>query len=504
MSNPDSNKLLAQRRKKLDELRRDQQRGEGAAFPNDLRREHLAAGLHEEYGDLSAGELATRRVSVSVAGRVMALRRMGKSSFVRLRDMSGDIQLLVRIDIVGDDAYRAFRTWDIGDVAFAQGVVKKTNTGELSVEAEKLRLLVKSLRPLPEKFHGLTNIEIRHRQRYLDLIMSEESRGLFRKRSRIVSFLRQYLDTRGFLEVETPMMQTLAGGASAKPFITHHNALDIDLYLRVAPELYLKRLVVGGFEKVYELNRSFRNEGVSTRHNPEFTMLELYQAYTDCRGLMEFTERLLKELCQAVCGTATLNIGGRIVDFSKPFRRVSLIDALLQRHAGLSREDAGDSVRLADIAATEEIDVPAGAESGRLLVSLFEKTVEPTLEEPTFVTDYPATMSPLARCHDDEPELADRFELFVNGQEIANGFSELNDPDEQRRRFEEQARARSEGDEEAMSYDADYLTALEHGLPPTAGAGIGVDRLVMLFTGAPSIRDVILFPHMKSGAADAD
>ncbi len=493
-------RLRERRRAKLDALRAAEARGEGAAFPNDFRRGHLAAALHRDYGGLSADELRGKRARVTVAGRIMMMRVIGKSSFVKLRDASGDVQLFVRIDDVGADAYRAFKTWDLGDVVGAGGLMVKTKTGELSVAVDELRLLTKSLRPLPEKFHGLTDVEARHRRRYLDLIMNDETRAVFKQRSRIVSFIRRYFDERGFLEVETPMMQPLAGGAKAKPFITHHNALDADLYLRVAPELYLKRLVVGGVEKVYELNRNFRNEGVSSRHNPEFTMLEFYQAYADYRVLMELTEALLKALCVELCGAATLASGGRRFDFGKPFARVSVADAVLRNNAELNADDLADRDALAEFARSKGVEAGAGAGCGRLLTALFEKTAERTLSAPTFVTGYPAEVSPLARRSDANPELADRFELFIGGHEIANGFSELNDADDQRRRFEEQAKERSRGDEEAMPFDEDYVTALEYGLPPTAGEGIGIDRLVMLFTGAQSIREVILFPQTKREA----
>ncbi len=500
MGEQDTSRLIERRRAKLDTLREREKQGGGAAFPNDFRRGHLAAALHQKYGDRDADELRDEKARVAVAGRMMMVRVIGRSSFVKLRDMSGDIQLFVRIDDVGEKAYQAFKTWDIGDVVGAVGRMFKTKTGELSVAVDELRLLTKSLRPLPEKFHGLTDIEARHRRRYLDLMMNERTRAVFEQRSRIISSIRRYFDTRDFLEVETPMMQPLAGGAKAKPFITHHNTLDRDFYLRVAPELYLKRLVIGGVEKVYEINRNFRNEGVSSRHNPEFTMLEFYQAYADYRDLMDLTEDLLKMLCKEIYGGGVLESGGRRFDLSGPFARVGVADAILENNAGLGENDLGARETLAKFAFEKGIETDANAGCGQLLTAIFEKTVEHTLEAPTFVTGYPAEVSPLARRNDNNPELTDRFELFIGGHEIANGFSELNDPDDQRRRFETQMKQRDRGDEEAMRLDEDYLTALEYGLPPTAGEGIGIDRLVMLFTGAQSIRDVILFPQMKEKA----
>lgn len=495
MSEHDENRLIARRREKLDALR--ERRKPGAAFPNDFRRSRLAAELHRRYGGFDAAGLQAENARVAVAGRMMMIRIIGKSGFVKLRDASGDVQLFVRVDRVGEDVYAQFKTWDVGDLVGAAGVMVKTKTGELSVETDELRLLAKSLRPLPEKFHGLTDVEARHRRRYLDLMMNAGTRAVFEKRSRIISFIRRYFDERGFLEVETPMMQPLAGGAKARPFVTHHNALDADLYLRIAPELYLKRLMVGGVEKVYELNRNFRNEGVSSRHNPEFTMLEFYQAYADYRDLMNLTEDLLKALCLEMCGGTVLESRGKRFDFARPFARVGVAEAVLRNNAALGAGDLADRVALAEFAASKGVEVDAEAGCGRLLAALFEKTVEHTLEEPTFVTRYPAEVSPLARRSDDDQSLTDRFELFIAGCEIANGFSELNDPDDQRRRFEEQLKERGRGDEEAMPYDEDYVTALEYGLPPAAGEGIGIDRLVMLFTGAQSIRDVILFPQMR-------
>jgi len=462
---------------------------------------------------------------------------MGKTSFAVLRDMSGDIQLMLSAAVAGEDDYRRFKTLDAGDIVGAEGWVTRTKTGELSVRVRRLRLLVKSLHPLPEKFHGLADIETRHRKRYLDLIAGGGAREIFRKRSRIVAVIRDDLNRRGFLEVETPMMQPLPGGAAARPFVTRHHALDMPLYLRVAPELYLKRLVVGGLEKVYEINRNFRNEGVSARHNPEFTMLEFYQAYTDYRDLMQLTGDLLRRVCDEVCGGPMAEFDGRRIDFSGPFDELRFDDAILRHNPVLNAAALQDPKRLGQALADAGVDAggggavvasdtgadaaaggaavgagtasstgagdAAGAAAGdggsiaKLKLELFEKTVEPHLEQPTFVTAFPTEVSPLARRSDDDPEVADRFELFIAGLEIANGFSELNDADDQRRRFREQARDRAGGDDEAMYYDADYIEALEYGLPPTAGEGVGIDRLVMLLTGAPSIRDVILFPQMR-------
>ena len=497
MSDRDHHRLIEQRRAKLAALRQRQVRGQGVAFPNDFRREHLAAVLRNKYGDLSAAELRAENIRVAVAGRMMLMRVIGKSSFVELHDMTGDIQLFVSTSNLGEADYQAFKTWDIGDIVGAVGTLMKTRTGEFSVAVDQLRLLTKSLRPLPEKFHGLSNVETRYRRRYLDLLMNEDSRAVFERRAAIISFVRRYFDARGFCEVETPMMQPLAGGAKARPFVTHHNALNADLYLRIAPELYLKRMVVGGMERVYELNRNFRNEGVSARHNPEFTMLEFYQAYADANDLMELTEDLLRALCMEINGTVKLDCGGRCLDLAEPFARLSVADAVLRHNSGLGTDDLGDRNRLHTYVRSLDIEADGEMSYGKLLMLLFEKTVENQLAEPTFVTDHPAEVSPLARRRDDAPEFAERFELFIGGFEIANGFSELNDPDEQWRRFEEQAKARGRGDEEAMLFDEDYVTALEYGLPPTAGEGIGIDRLVMLFTGAASIRDVILFPHLK-------
>ncbi|MDD9869776.1 MAG: lysine--tRNA ligase [Gammaproteobacteria bacterium] len=504
----DTDKLSAERRRKLEALR-----AEGGAYPNDFRRDAVAADLHRDCGALDRDALEAAQTRVRVAGRLVGKRVMGKTSFAVLRDMSGDIQLMLSAAVAGDDDYRRFKTLDVGDIVGAVGLVTRTRTGELSVRVERLRLLVKSLHPLPEKFHGLADIETRHRKRYLDLIAGGGAREIFRKRSCIVAAIRDDLNRRGFLEVETPMMQPLPGGAAARPFVTRHHALDMPLYLRVAPELYLKRLVVGGLEKVYEINRNFRNEGVSARHNPEFTMLEFYQAYADYRDLMQLTGDLLRRVCDEVCGGPVVEFDGRRLDFSGPFDELRFDDAILRHNPALDAAALQDPARLVQALADVGVganaavagvasdagvrDAAAAGSVAKLKLELFEKTVEPRLEQPTFITAFPTAVSPLARRNDDAPEVADRFELFIAGLEVANGFSELNDADDQRLRFREQARERAGGDDEAMYYDADYIEALEYGLPPTAGEGIGIDRLVMLLTGAPSIRDVILFPQMR-------
>ncbi|HUO82113.1 MAG TPA: lysine--tRNA ligase [Gammaproteobacteria bacterium] len=489
---PDEDALVADRRRKLAELR-----GQGNPFPNDFRRDTLAASLHRTYGDWSDGHLAREPVQVRVAGRMMGRRVMGKASFAHLQDRSGRIQLFAQRDVLGDEDYRRFKSWDVGDIVAAEGVLFRTRTGELSVRALKLRLLAKCLRPLPEKYHGLADQEIRYRQRYLDLIMNEDARSVFRLRSRMIRYLRNFLDALDFLEVETPMMQAVPGGALARPFVTHHNALGMDLYLRVAPELYLKRLVVGGFERVYEINRSFRNEGISTRHNPEFTMLELYRAYADCEDMMQLTEILVRGMAEALLGSPALSWQGSRVDLAPAFGRTTLEDAVRAHNPELDPARLRDPDYLRAACKRSGIACDARHGPGKLLTELFEKTVEAKLEQPTFVTAYPAEVSPLSRRNDADGFLADRFELFVAGREIANGFSELNDPEEQAERFVEQAERKAAGDDEAMVFDADYIRALEHGMPPTGGLGIGVDRLVMLFADVPSIRDVLLFPHMR-------
>jgi lysyl-tRNA synthetase, class II len=488
----DENKLIAERRRKLHELRES-----GDAFPNDFRRDAVADALHAAYGAHSAETLENEAVPVAVAGRMVAKRVMGKASFVKIQDRSGQIQLFVQRDAVGADTYAAFRHWDVGDIVGATGKLMKTKTGELSVAVEALRLLVKSLRPLPEKWHGITDPEYKLRRRYVDLIASETTREVFARRSLLTRFIRSYLDSLDFVEVETPMMHPIPGGAAARPFETFHHALDKTLYLRIAPELYLKRLVVGGIERVYELNRAFRNEGLSTRHNPEFTILEIYRAYARYEDVMDLAENLLREAARVVCDSTTITYQGETLDLGASFARIELEQSLIDAFPSLDREHLRDPATLAALCAQEGIALSSHAGPGKMQFELFEKRVEGTLRAPTFVTHYPAEVSPLARRSDDDPWLTDRFELFVAGREMANGFSELNDPEDQAERFRAQAAAGEGGDDEAMRFDEDYLMALEYGLPPTAGMGMGIDRLAMLLTDSPSIRDVLLFPQLK-------
>ncbi len=488
----DTNELIAQRRAKLAELR-----AHGIAYPNDFRRDTVAAKLHAQYAEKTEPELEAHPIKVKVAGRIMTRRLMGKASFVHLQDMSGRIQLYVRQDAVTPEAYEQFLQWDLGDIVGVEGVLFKTKTGELSVRVNHIRLLTKSLRPLPDKYHGLTDQELRYRQRYLDLLVNEETRHTFIIRSKIIDGIRKFLTTREFLEVETPMMQVLPGGAAARPFITHHNVLDMPLYLRIAPELYLKRLVVGGFERVFEINRNFRNEGLSVRHNPEFTMLEFYQAYADYHDLMNLTEELFRNLTMEVLGKTTITYQSHPLDFSKPFVRMTMVDAILRFNPSIKKADIATVESARKIAGKLEIPIQESYGLGKIQTEIFDKTVEHHLIQPTFITEYPAEVSPLARLNDENNFITDRFELIVAGREIANGFSELNDADDQAARFRQQVADKEAGDLEAMPYDEDYITALEYGLPPTAGEGIGIDRLAMLFTDSPSIRDVILFPHMR-------
>ena len=492
MTEQDENEQIAQRRAKLARLRES-----GNAFPVDCRRNVMARELHAEYDALDNETLEANPRRVKVAGRMMRRRIMGKASFAHIQDMSGQIQLYIQRDVVSPEVYRAFKDWDLGDIIGAEGVLFKTRTGELSVKVEEIRLLTKALRPLPDKYHGLVDQEMRYRQRYLDLIMNEVARETFRIRTAIIDYIRRFLIERGFLEVETPMMQVLPGGAAARPFKTYHNALDIPLYLRIAPELYLKRLVVGGFEKVFEINRNFRNEGLSTRHNPEFTMLEFYEAYADYKDLMDLTEEMLRGLALAVKGDTVIEYQGQRYDFGKPFRRLTLKEAVLQFNPDIEPGQLEDLERIRALARRLDIPLKESYGLGKIQLEIFEKTVEEKLLDPTYITAYPTEVSPLARRSDEDPFVTDRFELFIGGREIANGFTELNDAEDQAERLRRQLEEREAGDEEAMHFDADYIRALEHGMPPTAGEGIGIDRLVMLFTDAPSIRDVLLFPHMR-------
>jgi len=488
----DENRYIAQRREKLAQLRT-----QGQAYPNQFSRTHFAAPLTDQYAQLSREDLEAEAVEVSLAGRMMFKRVMGKASFAQLRDMSGTLQIFVQRDAIGEEAYESFKHSDIGDIYAVNGVLFQTKTGELTIKVKSLQLLTKALRPLPEKYHGLADQEQKYRQRYVDLIMNEDSRRVFALRSQAVNFIRNYMIEAGFVEVETPMMQVIPGGATARPFITHHNALDMELYLRVAPELYLKRLVVGGIEQVFEINRNFRNEGLSTRHNPEFTMLEFYQAYADYEDFMNLTEDMMRGLTQAVLGSLKIAYQGQEFDLEQPFARLSVEDAIIQYNPDLDASKLEDLEYCRKAAAELGIKPEPGWGAGKLQIEIFEKTVEDLLQQPTFITAYPTEVSPLSRANDDNPFVTDRFEFFLGGREIANGFSELNDPEDQAARFQRQVEEKEAGDEEAMHYDDDYIRALEYGMPPAAGEGIGIDRLVMLLTDSPSIRDVILFPHMR-------
>jgi lysyl-tRNA synthetase class 2 len=492
----DENQIIAERRAKLARLR-----SVGPAFPNDFVRTHHAGDLSVRYGVLEREAIAAENVEVAVAGRMMLKRVMGKASFATVQDGSGRIQFFIADDDTGAAAHEAFKHWDLGDIVAARGTLMKTQKGELSVRCRELRLLTKSLRPMPDKFHGLEDKEQRYRQRYVDLMMNEPVRQTFVKRSAAIAAIRRFMIEHGFLEVETPMLQVIPGGAAAKPFVTHHNALDQDMYLRIAPELFLKRLVVGGFDRVFEINRNFRNEGLSVRHNPEFTMLEFYAAYHEYRWLMDFTEQLLRESAIAANGSAVLNYQGQTIDLSKPFARMTTVEAI-QAHAPQYRDaQLADRnylhAELARLGNTHSAEAGLGA----LQLALFEEVAEAKLIQPTYIVDYPIEVSPLARPSDTRPGITERFELFIAGRETANGFSELNDAEDQAARFREQAAAKAAGDEEAMFYDADYVRALEYGMPPAAGCGVGIDRFVMLLTDAPSIRDVILFPHMRPESA---
>ena len=490
----DENRLIAERREKLHALK-----AETIAYPNDFRPNTNAAVLHERFADDDTETLAEVDETFALAGRMLAKRVMGKIAFVKVQDGTGAMQFVIQRDNLPEGHYQQFKQWDVGDIIGGSGSIFRTQKGELSVKPVELRLLTKSLRPLPEKFHGLTDTETRYRQRYVDLIMNEESRKVFQTRSKIIRFIRDFMEAPGreFLEVETPMMHPIPGGATARPFVTHHNALDLPMFLRVAPELYLKRLTVGGLDRVYEINRNFRNEGVSTRHNPEFTMLEFYWAYANYNDLMDLTETMLRELATEVCGSTTVVFEGEDVDYGSPFERISVEDAVRKFSPDLADADLWDMDTLKSACAKLDVHVDKSWGEGKLLIELFEATAESKLMNPTFITAYPTEVSPLSRRNDENPLITDRFELFVAGREIANGFSELNDPEDQAARFQEQVSQKDAGDLEAMHYDADYIRALEYGMPPTAGEGIGIDRLVMLLTDSASIRDVLLFPHMR-------
>ena len=488
----DENQIIAERREKLAGIR-----AQGIAFPNDFDRRDLAADLHAAHLDTAKEALEAEPVPVQLAGRMMLKRVMGRASFASLQDMSGRMQIYVSREAVGEAAYDAFKRLDLGDILGVTGTLFRTKTDELTIQATSVRLLTKALRPLPEKFHGLTDQEQKYRQRYLDLITNEDARRTFIIRSKVIQTMREFFTVRGHLEVETPMMHPIPGGANAKPFVTHHNALDMQLYLRIAPELYLKRLVVGGLEKVFEINRNFRNEGISTRHNPEFTMVEFYEAYRDYRYLMDFTEAMFRDVAQKVLGTTTVPYQGHQIDLAAPFARLTALDAVRHYHPELRDAPLDDRAFVVEELRRRKIGFRPNDGLGGLQLTLFEETTEHLLIQPTFIIDYPAETSPLARRSDANPELTDRFELFMVGREIANGFSELNDPEDQEARFDAQVEALAAGDEEAMFKDRDYIRALEHGLPPTAGEGIGIDRLIMLLTDSPSIRDVILFPQLR-------
>jgi lysyl-tRNA synthetase class 2 len=491
----DENQLIAERREKLAAIRKA-----GIAFPNDFKPRHHAADLQRQYGALPNEELEPQGVRVCVAGRMMLKRVMGKASFCTLQDSSGRIQLRVTVDNVGAETYDAFKHWDLGDILGGEGTLMKTKTGELTITVTTLRLLTKSLRPLPDKFHGMTDQEQKYRQRYVDLITDESARARFVARSKAISSIRTYMVEHGFLEVETPMLHPIPGGANAKPFVTHHNALDQEMFLRIAPELYLKRLVVGGFDRVFEINRNFRNEGISVRHNPEFTMMEFYAAYWTHHDLMDFTEQVLRHAARSAAGTAQLTYAGKPVDLDQPFARLSVRDSLV-KYAGLTAEEADSAEVLHAKLKSLGDEPPAHWKLPELQFGMFEAVVEEQLWQPTFIIDYPVEVSPLARASDSNPAITERFELFITGREYANGFSELNDPEDQAARFQAQAANKAAGDEEAMYYDADFIRALEYGMPPTGGCGIGIDRLMMLLTDSPSIRDVILFPALRRETA---
>jgi len=499
---PDENQLIAERREKLRALREAQKRGQGPAFPNDFKPKDRSAALHAAHGGKDAPALEAEGPTASVAGRMMLKRVMGKASFATLQDGAGRIQVYVTRDSVGEETYAAFKHWDLGDIIGAEGKMFKTRTGELSLHATSIRLLTKSLRPMPDKFHGVADQEVKYRQRYVDLMTDEEARKRFVARSKAISGMREFMVEHGFLEVETPMLHPIPGGANARPFVTHHNALDQEMYLRIAPELFLKRLVVGGFERVFEINRNFRNEGISVRHNPEFTMMEFYAAYWNYRDLMDFTEALVRNAARNSVGTLQVSYGGKPVDLEQPFQRLTIREAILKF------SEAGENVdnrewltnALRKLGMTEEKERLSARSLASLQVLYFEEKVEEQLWQPTFIMEHPTEISPLARANDERPEVTERFELYITGREMANGFSELNDAEDQAARFLAQVNAKDAGDDEAMFYDHDFVRALEYGMPPTGGCGVGIDRLMMLLTDSPSIRDIILFPALRREA----
>lgn len=491
---PDDNQLITERRAKLAGIR-----AQGVAFPNDFKPQHQAADLHLKYDQVENAELEPQAVKVVVAGRMMLKRVMGKACFATVQDGSGRIQLYIAQDAVGEAKLAEFKQWDLGDILGCEGTLFRTKTGELTVKVTSIRLLVKSLRPLPDKFHGMTDQEQKYRQRYVDLMTDDDARARFVARSKAVSSIRGFMVEHGFLEVETPMLHPIPGGANAKPFVTHHNALDQQMFLRIAPELYLKRLLVGGFDRVFEINRNFRNEGISVRHNPEFTMMEFYAAYWNHHDLMDFTEAILRHAARAATGSSLLSYAGKPVDFGQAFARLSVRDSLVA-HAGLSSAEADDAGAIKAKLQSLGHDVPAHWQLAQLQFGLFEAAVEDKLWNPTFITDYPVEVSPLARASDTNPAITERFELFCTGRELANGFSELNDAEDQAARFLAQASNKEAGDEEAMYFDADFIRALEYGMPPAGGCGVGIDRLMMLLTDSPSIRDVVLFPALRREA----
>ena len=495
----DDNQLIAERREKLQVLRARQAQGQGVAFPNDFKPTHTAAQLAQTHAGQSAEELTAQAPMVSIAGRMMLKRVMGKASFATLQDSTGRMQVYIKGEEIGPEVYEDFKHWDLGDIVAVQGRMFRTRTGELSIHATSLRLLVKSLRPMPDKFHGIHDQEVKYRQRYVDLMMDETTRHRFVARSRAVSGIREFMVSHGFLEVETPMLHPIPGGANAKPFVTHHNALDQEMFLRIAPELYLKRLIVGGFDRVFEINRSFRNEGISVRHNPEFTMMEFYAAYWNYLDLMDFTEQLVRDAAQKALGHLQLTYDGKPVDLSKPFERLTIVQAI-EKHtdAGAGTHDANFlRAALRKLGKTDEKDQLGKRSLPSLQVMYFEETVEHLLWEPTFICEHPVEISPLARASDQNPDVTERFELYITGREFGNGFSELNDAEVQAARFQAQVEAKESGDDEAMFYDHDFIRALEYGMPPTGGCGVGLDRLMMLLTDSPSIRDVILFPALR-------